>query len=147
MFRTHHSGWNSSTKHKNLRWKKHLENPTIVTKPFFFNEQPDLCAYLGYIFPGSISPPAKNSHVGHRWIDGLDGLGPGDQKTNSTQEIFNPKKKPWNMFFFSHAKCVASTQNCNCGKKIGTHSFLCVSFWDTLVNYIITTLTPKDAEG
>ena len=89
-------GWNSSTEHKNLRWKN------------IWKVQPDLFSIINQIFapilgrfpldPVCLLPKTLMLDIAWSMVWMASAL--ATKKTNSTQEIFNPKKTPWNMFFF-----------------------------------------------
>lgn len=124
MFRTHHSGWNSSTKHKNLRWKNIWK-----IQPLLLNH---LCSINNQIFapilgtfpldPVCLLPKTLMLDIAWSMVWMASAL--ATKKPIQHKRFSTPKKCPGTCFFSSHATCVASAQNCNCGKEIRTHSFL-----------------------
>lgn len=109
MFRTHHSAWNSSTKHKNLRWKNIWKiQPLLLNHLFSINNQifaPILGTFPLIQFASCQKLSCWTSL--DRWFGWPR---PWWQKTNSTQEIFNQKNTPRKMFFFPCKKRCFNTK-------------------------------------
>ena len=111
MFRSHHSGWNSSTKHKNLRWKKHLENPTIVTKPFYFQLTTRSLRLSWVDFPWIQFASCQKLSCWtslDRWFGWPRPWRP--KKPIQHKRFSTQKKTPWKMFFFTCNMCCFSTK-------------------------------------
>ena len=107
MFRSHHSGWNSSAKHKNLRWKN------------IWKVQPDLFSIINQIFapilgrfpldPFRLLPKTLMLDIAWSMVWMASALAtkkPIQHKRFSTQ-----KKRPGKcLFFFTCKMCCFSTK-------------------------------------